>query len=101
MGLLQTNDGLSFWFRAAHGIFAQHTPGVIFESILNRVPAPAVRLNPDTPPKLEEIMNKALEKDREIRCQSAAEPRADLKRLKSDAESGKMPLATGATAASQ
>ena len=81
--------------------FRGDTSGVIFESILNRAPAPAVRLNPDMPPKLEEIINKALEKDREIRCQSAAELRTDLKRLKRDTESRKMPLATGATAASQ
>ena len=81
--------------------FRGDTSGVIFESILNRAPASAVRLNPDMPPKLEEIINKALEKDREIRCQSAAELRADLKRLKRDTESGKMPVATGATVASQ
>ncbi len=76
--------------------FRGDTSGVIFESILNRAPAQAVRLNPDVPPRLEEIINKALEKDREIRCQSAAELRADLKRLKRDTESGKMPLATAA-----
>ena len=81
--------------------FRGDTSGVIFESILNRAPAPAVRLNPDTPSKLEEIINKALEKDREIRCQSAAELRADLKRLKRDTESGKRAVTAGATAASQ
>jgi eukaryotic-like serine/threonine-protein kinase len=80
--------------------FRGDTSGVIFESILNRAPAQAVRLNPDVPPKLEEIINKALEKDREIRCQSAAELRADLKRLKRDTESGKRAVTAGATPAS-
>ena len=81
--------------------FRGDTSGVIFESILNRAPAQAVRLNPDVPPKLEEIINKALEKDREIRCQSAAELRADLKRLKRDTESGKRAVTAGVTPASQ
>ncbi len=69
--------------------FRGDTSGVIFESILNRPPAPAIRLNPDLPSKVEEIIVKTLEKDRDIRCQSAAELRADLKRLKRDTESGK------------
>jgi eukaryotic-like serine/threonine-protein kinase len=69
--------------------FRGDTSGLIFESILNRAPAPAVRLNPDVPPKLDEIINKALEKDRNVRCQSAAELRADLKRLKRDTDFGK------------
>jgi len=68
--------------------FRGETSGVILESILNRAPAMAVRLNPDIPAGLEHVINKALEKDRDIRCQSAAELRADLKRLKRDSESG-------------
>jgi len=77
--------------------FRGDTSGVIFESILNRAATPAVRLNPEIPPKLEEIINKALEKDREVRCQSAAELRADLKRLKRDTESGKVMPSSAAT----
>jgi serine/threonine protein kinase/tetratricopeptide (TPR) repeat protein len=77
--------------------FRGDTSGVIFESILNRAPASAVRLNPDIPAGLEQVINKALEKDREVRCQSAAELRADLRRLKRDTESGKS-AAAGAEA---
>ena len=69
--------------------FRGNTSGVIFESILNREPASLIKLNPDAPARLEEIISKALEKDRDIRCQSAAELRTDLKRLKRDSESGK------------
>jgi len=68
--------------------FRGETSGVIFNSILERAPVPPVRLNPDLPPKLEEIINKALEKDRNLRYQHASEIRADLKRLKRDADSG-------------
>ncbi len=70
--------------------FRGDTSGVIFESILNRVPAPAIRLNPDMPPKLEEIISKCLEKDRNLRYQHAADIRTDLQRLKRDSESGKV-----------
>jgi len=73
--------------------FRGDTSGVIFESILNRAPAPAVRLNPDTPPKLEEVISKALEKDRDVRYQHASDIRADLKRVKRDTESGHRAMA--------
>jgi eukaryotic-like serine/threonine-protein kinase len=62
--------------------FRGDTSGVIFDSILNRAPMPAIRLNSDLPPKLEEIVTKALEKDPDVRYQHASDIRADLKRLK-------------------
>jgi eukaryotic-like serine/threonine-protein kinase len=69
--------------------FRGESSGVMFESILNRQPIPPVRLNPDTPPKMEEIISKCLEKDRNLRYQHASDIRTDLQRLKRDTESGK------------
>ncbi len=69
--------------------FSGNTSAVIFEAILNRIPTPPLKLNPGLPPQMETILNKALEKDRELRCQSAAELRADLKRLKRDSDSSR------------
>src|SRR6266568_2631040 len=67
--------------------FRGESSGVIFHAILERAPVPAMRLNPDLPPKLEDIIIKALEKDRNLRYQVAAEMRADLQRLKRDTDS--------------
>jgi serine/threonine protein kinase/tetratricopeptide (TPR) repeat protein len=67
--------------------FRGESSGVISHEILDRDPVPAVRLNPDLPPKLEDVINKALEKDRELRYQHAADMGADLKRLRRETES--------------
>lgn len=79
--------------------FRGDTSGIIFNSILERQPVPAVRLNPEIPLKLEEIITKCLEKDREVRCQSAAELRADLKRLKRDTDSNRVLVQSSGTVA--
>jgi len=69
--------------------FSGSTSAVIFNAILERDPIPALQLNPDLPPKMQEIIDQALEKDRDLRYQSAADLRGDLKRLKRDTESGR------------
>ncbi len=80
--------------------FPGSTSAVIFGAILHTAPvSPVTRLNPEVPPELERIINKALEKDRELRCQSAAELRADLKRLKRELDSGKSATVGASTAA--
>jgi tetratricopeptide (TPR) repeat protein len=78
--------------------FPGDSAAIIHDAILNRTPVPAARLNAALPPKLEEIISKALEKDRQLRYQSAAEMRADLQRLKRDIESGRSLAASPAAA---
>jgi serine/threonine protein kinase len=86
--------------------FRGDTSAVIFEAILNRAPTAPVRLNPEVPPKLEEMIHKALEKDRDLRYQHASDLLIDLKRLKRDTDSGRTaasgsPVATTASRSQQ
>jgi predicted Zn-dependent protease/predicted Ser/Thr protein kinase len=74
---------------AGRPAFPGNTSGVVIEAILNRAPVPLVRYNPEIPSKLEEVINKALEKDRKLRYQHAADIRTDLQRLKRDSDSGR------------
>ena len=75
--------------------FRGDTSGVIFEAVLNRAPVPPVRLNPDVPAELERIINRALEKDRDLRYQHASDMRAELQRLKRDTDSSRHVLTVG------
>src|SRR5437667_1703531 len=79
--------------------FRGESSGVIFDGIMNRAPLPPLRLNPDLPPKLEDIVNRALEKDRELRYQGATEMRAELLRLKRDRETERVGVARSGTVA--
>jgi serine/threonine protein kinase len=76
--------------------FSGNTSAVIHEAILNRAPTPLARVNPEISPDLERVINKALEKDRDLRYQHASDIRADLKRLRRDTDSGRISLSGGA-----
>src|SRR5437667_8504874 len=77
--------------------FRGESSGVVFDGIMNRAPLSPLRLNPDLPPKLEDIINRALEKDLELRYQGAKEMRAELMRLKRDTETGRVAVASSGT----
>ncbi|MFZ3187739.1 MAG: protein kinase, partial [Candidatus Sulfotelmatobacter sp.] len=79
--------------------FRGESTGLVLESILNRTPVPPVRLNPDVPADLERIINKCLEKDRNLRYQHASDIGTDLQRLKRDSESGRLSATTSGTVA--
>jgi eukaryotic-like serine/threonine-protein kinase len=79
--------------------FHGETPALIFKAILDSDPPPAIRFNRDIPPKLEDIINRALEKDRNLRYQGAADMRSELQRLKRDTETGRARAASSGTVA--
>jgi eukaryotic-like serine/threonine-protein kinase len=74
--------------------FPGNTAAIVHEAILNRAPVPVAQVKPELPPKVEEIVNKALEKDRKLRYQSAVEIHTDLQRLKRDTGSARLPAAS-------
>jgi serine/threonine protein kinase len=74
--------------------FPGNTAAVVHDGILNRTPSPVTQANPNLPAELERLVNKALEKDRKLRYQSAADIRTGLQRLKRDTESTRLPAAT-------
>ncbi len=80
--------------------FQGSSSGVVFEAVLNRIPPPVSQVNPSIPAKLEEVISKSLEKDRDLRYQTAAELRGDLKRIKRDLDSSRVRAASAASAAS-
>jgi serine/threonine protein kinase len=79
--------------------FRGESTGVIFDGIMNRAPLPPLRLNPDMPPDLDRIINRALEKDRQLRYQHASDMRSELQRLKRDTETGRVAVASSGTVA--
>jgi serine/threonine protein kinase/Flp pilus assembly protein TadD len=81
--------------------FRGETSGVIFDAIMNRVPLPPVRLNPNLPPKLEDVINRALEKDRDLRYQHAVDIKSELLRLKRDLESGRSPASASSSSSQE
>jgi eukaryotic-like serine/threonine-protein kinase len=81
--------------------FMGHTAALTYDAILNRPPTAPARINAEIPPKLQEIIDKALEKDRDLRYQSASELRADLKRLRRDMDSAEMRAVLGTTSATK
>jgi eukaryotic-like serine/threonine-protein kinase len=82
--------------------FTGESTGLIYDGIMNRTPVPVLRLNPHLPPKLDDIINRAMEKDRELRYQHASDIRAELQRLRRDTDSGRSASASsGSTAAVQ
>ena len=81
--------------------FQGSSSGVVFESVLNRTPPPVSSVNPSIPSKLEEVITKSLEKDRDLRYQTAAELRGDLKRIKRDLDSSRVRAASAVSSAQQ